>query len=78
MHADSRIYYLSDLWPNRLKIIYCLDMFSRMYQLIGVLITLLEKHPVSGVQNWLGEGLRQGRLSSRLACPFALIPVLFS
>jgi hypothetical protein len=50
-------------------------MFSRMYQIIGVLITLLEKRPVSGVQNWLGEGLRQGRLSSLLACPVALMAV---
>ncbi len=41
--------------------------------------TLLEKRSVSGVQNWLGEGLRQGRLSNLLACPcFYCIPVLLA
>jgi hypothetical protein len=53
-------------------------MFSEMYQIIGVLIKLLEKRSVSGVQNWPGEGLRQGRLSSLLACPVAALTVYMS
>jgi hypothetical protein len=73
MHGD-RFFLLQYLLFFCPMAIYCLDMFSGMYQIIGMLITLLEKRPVSGVQNWLGEGLRQGRLSSLLACPFALIP----
>jgi hypothetical protein len=47
----------------------------RMYQIIGMPITLFIKRPVLGVQNWPGEGLRQGRLSSLSACPFALMAV---
>ncbi len=53
-------------------------MFRRMYHINSVLITLLEKRSVSGVQNWPGEGLRQGRLSSLSACPFALMTVLLA